>query len=326
MATAVNEYFLEKFQNLKDLNVSGSHVEATCVLENFLQKKQLPPEGFVLCELTEDKVRTLIRKIKGKKSCGIDWICGLSLKCVAYDLLPELTEVINITIRNGRFPSRWKCAKVLPAYKNKGNRFDIKYYRPLSNLPEVSKLAERAMHDQLSEYLRANDLIHSNHHGFLRNCSTSTALQQMIDTWLQSLDKGKIVSTLLLDLSAGFDIINHSLLLKKLKLYGFHGNALGWVSSYLEHRYQVVQVESALSPVLPVPHGVPQGSILGPLLFLLFINELPFVVKQTSTDTGQDVDKDADIVVYADDNSPFTADRDPNLLQIKIQVLASPWK
>ena len=182
------------------------------------------------------------------------------------------------------------------------------------------------MHDQLSEYLRANDLIHSNHHGFLRNCSTSTALQQMIDTWLQSLEKGKIVSTLLLDLSAGFDIINHSLLLKKLKLYGFHGNALGWVSSYLEHRYQVVQVESALSPVLPVPHGVPQGSILGPLLFLLFINELPFVVKQTSTDTGQDVDKDADIVVYADDNSPFTADRDPNLLQIKIQVLASPWK
>ena len=83
MATAVNEYFLEKIQNLKDLNVSGSHVEATCVLENFLQKKQLPPEGFVLCELTEDKVRTLIRKIKGKKSCGIDWICGLSLKCVA---------------------------------------------------------------------------------------------------------------------------------------------------------------------------------------------------------------------------------------------------
>ena len=85
--------------------------------------KSIQDEGFELLEVTEEEVSKLVRKIKGKKSCGLDWICGYSLKLVARDLLPELTEMINLTIRNGRFTSQWKNAKILPAWKNKGNRF-----------------------------------------------------------------------------------------------------------------------------------------------------------------------------------------------------------
>ena len=89
--------------------------------------------------------------------------------------------MINLSIRNSQFPKQWKFSKILPAFKNKGTRFDLKNYRPLSNLPEVSKLAERAVYDQLYDYLVKNALIHPNHHGYLRNCSTTTALQHMYD-------------------------------------------------------------------------------------------------------------------------------------------------
>ena len=199
MASAVNEFFFAKIIKLKENDPSVNQDEATKELETFLNSKDIPSEGFELRELSDQDVLQLVKKIKGKKSCGLDWICGFSLKIVAKDLIPELREMINLTIRNGSFTPQWKKSKVLPAFKNKGNRFDLKF----------SKLAERAVHDQLFNYLYRNNLIHPNHHGFLRNCSTATALQQMLDVWLQSLDDNKIVAALFLDLSAGFDVINH---------------------------------------------------------------------------------------------------------------------
>ena len=141
----------------------------------------------------------------------------------------------------------------------------------------------------------------------------------MVDTWIQSLDEGKIVSALLLEVSAGFDVINHYLLMKKLEKYKLNNNTLSCFRSYLTERHQAVQVESATSPLLPVPYGVPQGSILGPLLFLIFINELPEAVKVEQPDEDPSTDPEADIIIYADDNTPFTAAKDPAALQVKVQ-------
>ena len=135
MAKAVNEFFLNKIVKLKkDTPVNID--EAVRELETFLETKNIPEDGFVLKELSDEEVAKLDKKIKGKKSCGLDWICGFSLKIVAKDLLPELKELINITIRTGTFTPQWKLAKIiLLAFKNKGNRFDLKFYRPLLNLP-----------------------------------------------------------------------------------------------------------------------------------------------------------------------------------------------
>ena len=250
MATEVNEFFLSKIRNLKENIQSSTPEETTAELKSFLKSKTIPSGGFKLREIENSDVRKLINKMKGKKSHGMDWMCGYSLKIVAEDLLPEIKILINLSLRNNRFINRWKFSRILPGYKNKGSKFELKSYRPISNLSEVSKLAERVVYNQLYDYLKENDLIHPNHHGFLKHCSTATALQQIYDIWLQSLDKGNMAAALFLDLSAGFDVIDHDILIKKLKLYKFSSGAVEWFASYLINRYQCVQVESSFSPLI----------------------------------------------------------------------------
>ena len=265
--------------------------------------------------------------MKGKKSCGIDWICGYSLKLASKYLIQEIGMLINISIKTGQFYSKWKYSKILPGYKNKGSAFDSAFFRPISNLSELSKLTEKVVYQQVYQYLHRHGLLHPDHHGFLQNHSTATALQQLVDTWLRAADAGKLSATILLDLRAGFDVINHEILIDKLKEYNFGETTLSWFRSYLMGRHQCVQIESSFSPFLSVPWGIPQGSILGPLLFLIYVNELPEVVKEAdiageSTDGDDDDTKEDEtsIVVFADDNSTTTSHKEPEVLQQKIQA------
>ena len=174
--------------------------------------------------------------------------------------------------------------KIIPLHK-KEDLLNPKNYRPVAIIPIFSKILERIVFNQMIEYISANNLIHPNHHAYRAHHNTTTALVQLYDVWLESLEAGELAGVCFLDhldMSAAFDIVDHTLLLGKLELYGFDSNMLRWTGSYLTGRTQAVSIDGSLSKLMPVEHGVPQGSILGPLLYTLFTNELPEIIHDHS--------------------------------------------
>ena len=254
----------------------------------------------IMTDLTfcEAEVSYVLRSLDSSKATGPDGIPARLLRETADVITPSLCKLLNLSVLSGTIPEEWKLANIVPVHK-KGDKECAENYRPISRLCITSKGLERCVLNNITT--RLYDAVNMCQHGFMAGRSCISNLIDTLDYVGSCLDSGGHIDMIYMDMSKAFDKVDHEVLIQKLqKDYGFGGNLLRWFRCYLENRKQLVTVLGATSDILPVTSGVPQGSILGPALFLLYVNDLPSNVKSSR------------VAMFADDTKVFKAIQPPN--------------
>ncbi len=273
LANKFSDFFCEKVTKIRnDLD--------TCEIPTMVLDSKCAPSASLseFSVLTVDEVKALIRK-SPSKSCALDPIPTELLKQCMEVLAPILTDIINQSLANGDVPSTMKEALLFPLLKKITLALLFPNYRPVSNLSFVSKLTEKAVAKQVLHFMCENGLGDIYQSSYKRNHSTETALTRVQNDILRSGDDGSIILLILLDLSAAFDTVDHQILLQQLQDLGITGTVLKWFRSYLSDRSQQVIVKKAKSEPSKLQYGVPQGSVLGPILFTLYTIPLGRIIQ-----------------------------------------------
>ena len=313
MANVFNQYFVNVAAQLKGPIEKSDFKHIT----EFVNSKVPNNTSFSIPAINSSFVQNFLKSLDVSKATGLDCIGPKILKIAPDILCPSISYLVNKSLTSGIFPQPWKEAKISPIFKT-GSKDDVNNYRPISILPTLSKIIEKWIQKHLMSFLNSHNLLHEKQSGFREGHSTESALILMIDSWLKAINDGKFVGCLMVDFRKAFDLVDHSLILQKLKLYKCDENSLSWFNSYLSNRTQRVSMNNKFSASEPIRYGVPQGSILGPLMFLIFINDLPLVLKTAVTSTD----------LYADDTTAYDIQSNMQTLQQNLQnalILLNKW-
>ena len=279
MAHSLNDYFV----NI-GLTLAAEYEEESCNIDQTTSDNinSFQCAQFKFSPIPVDNVVSTLRGLKANKTTGLDKIPPKILKLSARIVAPSLTYIFNLSLATGIYIDDWKRARVTPIFKS-GDRRQCANYRPISILPAVSKVFEKEVFRQVYGYLTENCMLSKFQSGCRPKHCMVTALIQMCDEWLENMDNGKMNGVVFLDIKKAFDSINHGILLNKMKkCFGISSIELKWFESYLFNREQQCSINEQLSSKKTITCGVPQGSILGPLLFLLYINNLPECLRSTT--------------------------------------------
>jgi len=277
LSSAFANYFRDKISTLR-LKITSTSVFTSS--PHFPSPPSAPATLLQFRTVSQDEVGNALLS-SSDKYCDLDPIPTSLLKQCLSVLLPTITNIVNLSLSSGTFPYQFKHSVIKPLLKKSNlDRECLSSYRPVSNLPFISKLIERMVKAQLTEHLHTNSLFNSHQSAYMTHHSTETVLLSIHDHLVQAISHQNITGLCLLDLSAAFDTIDHSILLERLShWFGFRDTVLAWIASYLCSRTFSVSTNGSVSDASPVLYGVPQGSVLGPLLFLLYTTPLSHLVR-----------------------------------------------
>ena len=258
---------------------------------------ELNQSSIFLSPTTELEVLDIVKHMKCKTSNDYNNFDMQFVKKIISSVIKPLVHICNLSLSSGVFPDDMKIAKVIPLFKA-GDKCFFTNYRPISLLPQFSKVLEKLFSVRLLKFIDKCDILSECQYGFRSNRSTSLALNELIEQLTYAIDNKKVSIGVFIDLKKAFDTINHSILLKKLEHYGIRGIALKWLTSYLCNRRQFVKYNGCESEMLNITCGVPQGSILGPILFIIYINDIC------------NVSNILKMILFADDTNAFCSGRD----------------
>ena len=247
------------------------------------------------------EITKIITSLKSKNSSGHDNINSKFFKLIKQDIISPLVILFNKSLETGVVPDLMKLAEIIPIYKSKDKTL-LNNYRPISLLPIFSKLMEKIVHIRLYNFLMSKHIFYNSQYGFRKHHATAHAIHEFVDNTVNAFDNKLLTLSVFLDLSKAFDTIDHNILLKKLDWYGIRGKALDWFRSYLTDRTQYVKYNNPKSSIKTLPCGVPQGSVLGPLLFIIYTNYLPNCLIVTKA------------ILFADDTTIFLSSQNKQFL------------
>ena len=259
---------------------------------------------FNFCCVDKDQVEKLMLNLKSKKSCGHDQISPRLIKDSTSILAEPIAKIINSSIKLGQYPTSWKMGQVTPLFK-KENKFDKKNYRPVTILPSFNNVFERILANQFEDFYE--NILSDHISAYRKNYGCETSLLKLTEDWRQSLDNKEIVAVISSDLSKAFHCVPHNLLLAKLKAHGVSKHSVSLFKSYLSKRMQRVKIGDTYSSWELVAKGVPQGSVVRPILFNIHINDLFYTISHGT------------LHAYADDEQLYNSDRDPAVLESKLE-------
>ena len=266
------------------------------------------PNSFYLTPTTVEETPQEISKLDTNKAGGDDNLKPSLVKENKDILADKITFLIDLSFRNGDVPDKLKLAKVIPIFK-KNNRHDPNNYRPISLLSVINKLMEKLMFKRISKFIEKYNILYGYQFGFRKDHSTNLAIMEIHENIINTLEKGSYIAGLYLDLSKAFDTVYHEILLSKLEHYGIRGPPLKWFHSYLTNRTQYTLANGTKSDVRNINYGVPQGSVLGPFLFLLYTNDMPNCLRKSHKTR-----------LFADDSNIFITSQSPYTLKNELKI------
>ena len=286
MANAFNNYFACIGPNLsKSLALKSSDIPCLNLIP-------VCSNRFNFNEISVEEIESYLKALDATKSPGLDGISPKLLKISASVIAKPIAHIFNLSLKTGSIPKSLKAARITPLFKT-GDPKTISNYRPISILPVLGKILEKIVNKQLLNYCESNAIINNFQYGFRKHKSTTKAVNQLINNCFSALDKKMSVLGIFLDFSKAFDTIDHEILLEKLRKYGIRNTESRWFENYLSERIQRVKLGNTLSNEKTVTCGVPQGSVLGPTLFILYINDMPSIFQGTTIEP----------ILYADDTN-----------------------